>query len=247
MSTRRNTQRQYGRQSPGSPQCARLCQSYVRNKKKIWYFYFVYRSYLILFVVIYARVLPHLDVSTRLRYFIRLLQKRAIIFFFITGQRSAGKQWRISYAKECVYGITIESSKRIVKIGKMGRSRSRSKSPSRRRHKSKHSRKRSKSREKRSSSKYSEKPKERSSKSRFVCINVLYRDHDVCYECGEHEPPCWALFLTIDFSRRFGYVEDFFLIPCWNDIYVVFAQLAVRMTVLTCLVFTFIPTSSEES
>lgn len=54
----------------------------------------------------------------------------------------------------------------------MGRSRTRSKSPSRRRHKSKHSRKRSKSRDKHTNNKYIEKPKERSSKSRYAA-NLL--------------------------------------------------------------------------
>lgn len=63
---------------------------------------------------------------------------------------------------------TAPGEERTVGLGEMGRSRSRTKSPSRRRHKSKHSRKRSKSREKHSNNKYSEKPKERSSKSRCV-------------------------------------------------------------------------------
>lgn len=63
---------------------------------------------------------------------------------------------------------TASGEGKTVGFGEMGRSRSRSKSPSRRRHKSKHSRKRSKSREKHSNNKYSDKPKERSSKSRWV-------------------------------------------------------------------------------
>lgn len=63
---------------------------------------------------------------------------------------------------------TASDRGKTIALGEMGRSRSRSKSPSRRRHKSKHSRKRSKSREKHSNNKYSDKPKERSSKSRYV-------------------------------------------------------------------------------
>lgn len=63
---------------------------------------------------------------------------------------------------------TTSGGGKTVGHGEMGRSRSRSKSPSRRRHKSKHSRKRSKSREKHSNNKYSDKPKERTSKSRCV-------------------------------------------------------------------------------
>lgn len=68
-------------------------------------------------------------------------------------------------SKRTLNNISSSHLSRHKKV--MGRSRSRSKSPSRRRHKSKHSHKhRSKSREKRSNSKYTDKPREKSSKSR---------------------------------------------------------------------------------
>lgn len=69
--------------------------------------------------------------------------------------------------------MTASGEGKTVGFEVMGRSRSRSKSPSRRRHKSKHSRKRSKSREKHSNNKYSDKPKERSTKSRCVLRSRL--------------------------------------------------------------------------
>lgn len=80
---------------------------------------------------------------------------------------------------------TAPGEERTVRLGEMGRSRSRSKSPSRRRHKSKHSRKRSKSREKHSNNKYSEKPKERSSKSRCVPFAMGEPLHPCTASLGE--------------------------------------------------------------